>query len=227
VKLPDKVTMKECLIILAKQPIPGKVKTRLAKDVGADSAADLYECFLSDLIKRVKKLAIPIVIFCDQKNSVDFFLKYNVNQVFIQRGNSIGDRMHNSFVDCFNEGFSSAILIGSDSPDIPYSFFEEAKSSLSTYDMVIGPTNDEGYYLIGFRSDTLCKDIFADINWSTSKVWKETKLKILNNNINCYFLSNWYDIDNITGLRHYFLHNIHSMPEPKTINYIKLKDLFS
>ena len=219
--------MKECLIILAKRPIPGRVKTRLARDVGIESAAELSECFLMDLIENVKNLSIPKIISCDPKSSIEYFRNYNIDQLFIQRGNSIGERMYNSFMDCFKAGFSRAILIGSDSPDIPKSFFGDALSSLSAYDMVIGPTQDAGYYLIGFRRDTLSKDIFSEINWSTSRVWQETRLKIENNGVNCFTLPEWYDIDNISGLHHFFSHNVQSLTHSKTIQYIINKEIIS
>ncbi len=219
--------MNECLIIMVKQPAPGKVKTRLARDIGEIPAAELYACFLADLWERVGQLAIPVIISCEQQSSVEYFRSHDKAEIIIQRGNNIGERMYDAFTECFRKGYGRAILIGSDSPDIPHSYFWQAISSLEACDMVIGPTTDAGYYLVGFKQETLCEDIFREINWSTSKVWEETQARILQNRINCHILPEWYDIDTISGLQKYFYQNSRSMPCSETIRYLLKMEVLS
>lgn len=118
-----------------------------------------------------------------------------------QQGKNLGERMQNSFVQAFLQGFHRVIIIGSDSPDLPRTFIEEAFSALKTMDSVIGPACDGGYYLIGFRKETFFPEVFTGITWSTDKVFEESCARLKNAGRKTYILPPWHDIDTLADLQ--------------------------
>jgi glycosyltransferase A (GT-A) superfamily protein (DUF2064 family) len=98
-------------------------------------------------------------------------------------------------------GSSRAVLIGSDIPDLPESILSEAFRSLDDHDAVLGPARDGGYYLIGFRRDTFVPDVFRGIEWSTDRVFAETRRKLEQATRSVYLLPEWSDVDTPEDLR--------------------------
>ena len=118
-----------------------------------------------------------------------------------QRGRDLGERMKNGFLDTFTRGFEKVVLIGSDIPDLPLSFVEEAFTSLSEMDAVIGPSFDGGYYLIGFTKGAFLPRVFEGIAWGTEKVFKSTIQILTDEKRKLYVLPRWRDIDTIEDLK--------------------------
>jgi rSAM/selenodomain-associated transferase 1 len=112
-----------------------------------------------------------------------------------QSGEDLGEKMHNVFCQCFSEGFRSVVIIGSDSPDLPLRIVRDAFQALDTYDAVIGPAFDGGYYLIGFTRDGLFPDVFRGIAWGTNDVFRKTMKLLEDAGIRPWILPIWRDID--------------------------------
>ena len=102
----------------------------------------------------------------------------------------------------FTKGFQRAVLIGSDSPDLPKKYIEQAFIILQTRDVVLGPTVDGGYYLIGFHTNTFIPSVFEDILWSNQMVFQETVMKIKQAHRSLGLLPIWSDVDTIADLKH-------------------------
>ena len=118
-----------------------------------------------------------------------------------QMGENLGERMKNGFMEAFSMNFKRVVLIGSDIPDLPLEFIEEAFTALRNHDAVIGPAVDGGYYLIGSRYDVFSPKVFEGIPWSTENVFEDT-LKILKQeHRTVYTLPTLRDIDTIEDLR--------------------------
>ncbi len=170
-----------CLIVFVKYPQPGQVKSRLAKDFDSDFAASLYKAFVLDILECAMKgdWQLQIYFYPPEKENEIKKLFGKDHNYRPQRGVDLGERMKNAFADCFSEGFESAVLIGSDFPDLPLKMIEDAFAALdSPSDTVIGPAADGGYYLIGFKAETFLPDIFSGLHWSTDSIFPET-VKIL------------------------------------------------
>jgi rSAM/selenodomain-associated transferase 1 len=118
-----------------------------------------------------------------------------------QRGHDLGERMKNSFIDAWHEGYTYTVTIGSDIPDLPRSFIEDAFIKLQTHDAVIGPAIDGGYYLIGFRRDTFFPGVFEGITWGTETVYEKTLNKLAMSGLSVGLLPEWYDVDTPDDLR--------------------------
>ena len=163
--------MSRALILFIKNPLLGKVKTRLAATMGDEKALRIYEALLAHT--REVALQTPVdryVYYGDYINEADdwapgLFIKK------IQRGEDIGARMSNAFSEVLSER-DGAILVGGDIPGLRPDILQEALEQLSSHDFVIGPAEDGGYYLIGMRAFEPA--VFQGINWSTSAVFSGT-----------------------------------------------------
>src|SRR5690606_12351812 len=125
---------------------PGKVKTRLAAELGDDLAVNLYKAFVADLLLLLNKTGFPYKIACSPDREIELYQKWLGEQQFIyQSGGDLGEKMKNAFLQLFQEGFEKVLIIGSDSPDLKEDIFSEAFSKLDSHNAVIGPAKDGGY----------------------------------------------------------------------------------
>ncbi len=188
--------MSTCLIIFAKNPIPGKVKTRITPHISPIDAAELYKAFIADIVNNALKLNCErIVIAYTPLNAETSFHRIcgqSINYI-PQEGYDLGERMKNAFRHAFNKGLKRTVVIGTDSPTLPLSYIRKAFNVLEEVPIAIGPTFDGGYYLIGLSEQS--DDIFDGVEWSTSNVFSQTLTKIKAMNKQFYLLPQWYDVD--------------------------------
>lgn len=197
------MNQERCLVIFVKYPEEGKVKSRLVPGLGDCRAADLYRCFIEDLLERVSSGYDGFLIAFDPPDKEeDCAALFGKDFSYMpQAGADLGERMYNTFVSCFAKGFRSAVIIGSDSPDISRRIIEEAFQSLQSHDAVIGPAYDGGYYLIGFSGDSLSVRFFENMAWSTDSVYAETVRRFDKAGVSFYVLPGWRDIDTADDVR--------------------------
>ncbi len=188
---------KDALVLAAKAPIQGKVKTRLLTFLTPQEATNLYESILLDMLDRVSWIEgmERFVAFYPEEGR-RYFEKH-VSQmgfgIIGQRGDDLGERLKSVFRTLFDEGFSRIVIIGSDSPTLPLVYIKDAFNRLKQYQVVIGPCDDGGYYLIGLNSPLY--DLFDDIKWGGSDVFQSTCNKARLSGYTIYILPGWYDID--------------------------------
>lgn len=191
--------------IFAKQPLPGRVKTRLATDIGPESAARFYEAFVRDSLHRFRSTGERRVIGTTPQSSAadDWFRAAAAGnyELWPQPESSLGDRMLAYFREHLRAADDRAILIGSDSPTIPLEFVEQAFEYLSSIDCVIGPASDGGYYLIGLRTTAVRERLFAEIEWSGCRVLETTAARLAELTLTVALLPVWYDVDSVTDLQ--------------------------
>lgn len=197
------------ILFFIKYPEQGKVKSRLATDLGALTSTKLYRCFLLDSLTTLYKLQLPILLCYTPANALNKFQQWlgNDSSYMLQKGRTLGQRMKQCFHDAFSQGFEQLILLGSDSPDIPLTYLREAFSSLQSHEVVLGPSIDGGYYLIGFRKTGFSPLTFDDIPWSTSSVFSTTLTKLRKEGKVVHQLPTWYDIDTMSDLKQFYLRN--------------------
>jgi len=183
--------------IMAKAPRASEVKTRLCPPLSAGDAAELYRRFLLDKIEQVRALgaASPAIAYTPAEARV-FFEEVAPGFVLVpQRGADLGDRLANSLGELLDKGHQGALAIDSDTPTLPLGYLEQALDSVTTpnVDVVLGPTEDGGYYLIGLR--TVHRELFEAMAWSTSQVLSETIRRAEATGLRVACLPPWYDID--------------------------------
>jgi len=217
-----------CVLCFVKYPEKGQVKLRLAVDLDEDVVVELYRNFVLDVVSILKKLDIQIYLCFSPVNAQKKFREWlGPSYSYVpQEGNDLGERMKNSFSHAFAEGFRRVILVGSDSPDLPSDFLRTAIRELQTHDMVLGPSSDGGYYLIGFRDDTFFPCVFDGISWSSSSVFEETIARVKNAGRSLSLLPAWSDVDIISDLKNLVRRNRNTaFKSSHTISYLRRKKI--
>lgn len=190
------------LVIFAKAPIPGQVKTRLCSALTEDEAATLHGSFVLDTLERAKaavnKFTRPVDRFlaCAPSSAHVFFrimeARHGVT-LLDQQGDDLGDRMTHAFDTLFARGYRQVCLVGTDVPSLPLTHYRDAFESLTRHDLILGPATDGGYYLIGMTMPQ--PDLFADIPWSTDQVMALTQQKAATAGLKTALLPVWNDVD--------------------------------
>ena len=190
--------MKKVLLIFIKNPELGKVKTRLAKSIGDSEALHVYKKLLNSTVSVAEKTDAHRQIwyssYLDNKDGIkpELFGKY------LQMGSDLGERMKGAFRRAFDDGADRVVIIGSDCPDLSEAIVENAFEQLQENDLVIGPSEDGGYYLLGMNN--LQKELFNDIDWSTEHVLEQTLKKAKNLSLRIACLPEQNDIDTLEDL---------------------------
>ncbi len=196
--------MQNALAVFAKAPIAGQVKTRLCPPLTCEEAAELYRCFLIDTVSRAATLAdVHIFLAITPPQSTPLFralLQVPVHYL-PQRGDSLGEREANLFADLLQAGYARIVMIGSDIPTLPLAHVHDAFTLLANprNDVVIGPSQDGGYYLLGARQ--FHPTLFENITWSTSTVFAETMAHARHAGLSVAQVPTWYDVDAQAELR--------------------------
>lgn len=186
----------DLLLIFARNPEKGKVKTRLAAGLGDEAALKIYEMLLQHTEKVTRDLDSDKIVYYSEDASEESVFKDFVYRKELQKGTDLGDRMKNAFSEGFTEGYKKIIIIGTDLYDLQQKDLETAFSKLDTYDYVIGPAEDGGYYLMGMKQ--LNSALFSNKSWSTKNVLSESLRDLKDENV--YLLEEKNDIDVIDDL---------------------------
>jgi rSAM/selenodomain-associated transferase 1 len=221
--------MAALLIIFAKEPVPGQVKTRLSPPLAAAAAARLYQYFLEDILEEMGRLTeISLALAYNPPIALNFFKKLVPADVllFPQEGADLSTRLVRAFDQGFSRGFDTVLVRNSDSPDLPGNSVLTAAQALAsgTADLVLGPSPDGGYYLVGLKK--LRPDLFQGISWSSATVLADTLDKARRLSLAVHLLPSWPDIDTITDLRAFAEKPL--MPDaPGSRSYLCARELLS
>ena len=186
------------LLIFVKNPVEGKVKTRLAKTIGDHNALLIYRALLKHTQTIASEISVSRYLFYDEKIEIndDWFSDlYTKNQ---QVNGDLGKRMSAAFEHVFSKGVSKAIIIGSDCIELTTEIINNAFELLENNDVVIGPALDGGYYLLGMK--TLHNCIFENKSWSTDLLLAETLESLKKENLSVQLVPKLSDIDTETDL---------------------------
>jgi len=183
--------------IMAKAPRVGEVKTRLCPPLSPPEAAALYRGFLLDKIEQVRGLReiSPAVAYTPPDGRTVFEQLAPEFTLVPQRGGDLGSRLANSFDLLLAKGYAGALAIDSDTPTLPTWHLQEASRLIARpeIDVVLGPAEDGGYYLIGLRN--LHRDLFEDMAWSTARILPETIRRAEAKGLTVACVPPWFDVD--------------------------------
>ena len=188
------------LIVFVKNPIPGAVKTRLQTRYTPDQVAALYTAFVRDVLERAESIDVDrrVIAFDppDAGPEVSVLFGGGVKALWEyvpQVQDDLGARMREALVQELDAGASAAVLIGTDIPSLPAHHITQAFDLLHTKDVVLGPSTDGGYYLVGVSKST--PEIFEDVAWSTPSVLSQTidRVQCAGNTLG--LVPPWFDVD--------------------------------
>lgn len=186
------------LIVFSKNPVQGRVKTRLAASIGDREALDVYET-LRQITERETAEAecARSVFYSDFIPENDLFLTSGT-RAFLQRGADLGERMHRAFVEGFALGFRHVALIGTDCPELGAFLIDRAFDALEECDAVFGPARDGGFYLVGLKRPEPA--IFLGRKWSTPQVLQDSLRIVRDLGMEHTLLPALSDIDTVDDL---------------------------
>jgi uncharacterized protein len=187
--------MKNAIIIMAKVPEAGKVKTRLHPRLTPEQSAEFADCLLRDTITKVAGKQNHLIIAYSPADRRDFFDQFSQHKIIYtpQKGVDLGERMCNAFNFAFTLKMDSAVMIGTDSPTIPPQFIDQAFEFMEICDSVLGESEDGGFYLIGLK--TLRMEIFENVEWSSPTTFEQTAENLRKLGLKVSHLPKWYDVD--------------------------------
>lgn len=189
--------MSSIIIVLAKAPILGEVKTRIGKKIGMERSKWIYEQLLSHTSNVTKKTKIKTVLFKNKNHEkLETLFKHSIASKF-QLGRSLGEKMENAFHWAFKKKYKKIILIGTDLWTLNEKIIIDSFKLLDKFNLVIGPSYDGGYFLIGMKKPN--ENIFKNIPWSTNNVLEKTISKMKTRKIS--FLEITKDIDSFSDLK--------------------------
>ncbi len=191
------------ITVMGKASVPGRVKTRLEPRLGPEKCAELNSAMMHDTLTRLQRL----------EGNVQLVLALSGNPspgdvpdgllIEAQQGPDLGARMLREIAKGLAAGHEAVILIGTDHPTLPLAFVEEALRALEApRSVVLGPSEDGGYYLIGMSA--LHPELFRNMMWSTESVFAETAARAAHLDADLTILPPWYDVDTAVDLDRLF-----------------------
>ena len=186
----------KALIIFTRNPQLGKVKTRLASTIGDEKALEIYKELLLHTMETTKNIDGDVFVFYDKKIEQNDIWPNETYHKFVQSGEDLGEKMQNAFQKLFDLKYQNCIIIGSDLFDLNEKLISDAFQMLDKNDVVIGPAEDGGYYLLGLKK--IIPEIFKNKKWGTSSVFEDT-IKDLEN-LKIEYTKKLNDIDTFEDL---------------------------
>jgi hypothetical protein len=195
----DRRSPAAAIVVLAKYPTPGRVKTRLAAAIGTASACRLYAAFIRDLRARLREWDGP-VWWAFTPARAPFPRLVGSRRCFPQRGADLGVRIHHAIAEVARRTSGPVLALGADAPHVSLRALERAARGLARgTDVALGPAADGGYYLIGLARPTPA--LFADVPWSTAEVAEATRRRCRELGLSLLEVDRGFDVDGVDDLR--------------------------
>lgn len=184
----------DCLILFAKEPLRGKVKTRLAREIGEVRATSLYDALLRDSADRFQRVEASLALCYSPATATRFFSElWPGALLLIQPEGDLGARMASAFERAFDLGFERVAAVGADAPHVDPGWIDAAFERLRERPLVLGPTDDGGYWLIGLSENA--PELFRNVHWGTSRVLGETRRRAEHLRLELSELQQTFDVD--------------------------------
>lgn len=198
---------KSALLVFAKTPVPGRVKTRLTPPLTPEEAGALYAAFLDDAFAQYAELEVDVLAFLATKEATavaEAAVRWpgsfgRARAVFAQQGSGLGERMAHAVARSFRAGYERLVVIGTDHPTLPLDFVRRAFRELEAgTKIVIGPSEDGGYYLLGMNQ--FFPELWDGMRYSHTAVFEQTLNRAERTSASLVVLPVWYDVDDATDL---------------------------
>lgn len=212
------------VLMFTKYPVPGRVKTRLAKSIGPEHAAGLQTAFIRDELDMLGTLDASVTLCCDPLAPLsEYGALFGLDHSYtVQQGADLGERMLHALHAALDEHAEHVVLIGSDLPDLPATHMRQAFAALETAPLCLGPAPDGGFYLLGLRQP-LPHGIFEAVPWGSAEVLTRTLANCEARGLRPQLLAPWPDVDTLPDLLDYASRNRHGLTH--SMNYIRAHKL--
>lgn len=192
--------VRRLLMLFGKLPVPGEAKTRLSPRLGAEGAAELYRAFLDDTVRLARGLHdVELELWVPAAPGAEPYFRRRYPDLALrwQAKGDLGVRLTAAFEAAFRRGAGAAVALGSDHPTLPGAYLESAFERLERQELVLGPSEDGGYYAVGLRRPAWPRAarLFEGIPWSTDQVLSRTRTRAEELELHAAALPAWYDVD--------------------------------
>ncbi len=167
---------KNLLIIFTRNPELGKCKTRLAKTIGDEAALEIYKFLIQHTASITENLPFDMEVHYSDKVHHNDIWDADIYTKKQQIEGDLGEKMQHAFLSAFKNGYRNVIIIGSDLYDITQEDLEEAFTALETFEYILGPSEDGGYYLLGMN--LFKPELFKNKTWGTDTVLRDTLIDL-------------------------------------------------
>jgi rSAM/selenodomain-associated transferase 1 len=187
------------VVLFARAPVAGRTKTRLIPALGPERAAELYRCFLLDIVDGLRHVPADVIVAAaEQDDAAPLSAALGgadrlVVEFMVQSGSDLGERILNAVRHTLSQGRPATVVIGTDAPDLPAEVVAKALDLIASHDLVLGPCSDGGYYLIGLRA--AMPSLFRSIRWGSDSVLSETVKRGRQLGLAMALLQPWDDVD--------------------------------
>jgi rSAM/selenodomain-associated transferase 1 len=192
---------RNCIVVMAREPLPGSTKTRLAAALGDRAAAALYEAFLLDTLATCGCVDARLLVSYapDSPGAARYFRDIVPEAMLVAQPDApFGARLASAMQSAFDNGYERVAIIGSDIPHMESVWLDDAFASLDDHDVALGPTQDGGYYLLALRTPE--PRLFDDIEWSSGRELGQTRICAGQLGLRVKDVDRTFDIDNIADL---------------------------
>jgi len=190
---------RNAIVVMARYPTPGRVKTRLARSLGDEAACRLYTAFLADIGARFGARPDIDLVWAFEPSAADFAAVVGPHSRCVaQVGSDLGERMCNAFRQLLSHGYRRVVMIGADVPHVGDDVIAGALHRIERADVALGPSEDGGYYLIAMKRP---HDVFATIPMGTPRVFEETLARARALHLAIELLPTLFDVDEVEDLR--------------------------
>ena len=200
------------LLVVAKRPAPGRTKTRLTPPLAPQQSCALYECFLKDTLDLIRKIPSvqPVVAYLPAHEKAYFNNLAPDFELLEQVGSDLGSRLDHALTRYLTQGYERVVIMNSDGPTLPPRYLKMAFETLEGHaDVVLGPCDDGGYYLIGLKQPA--PRLLSDVRMSTSHVTADTLALAEEMGLGATLLPCWYDVDDVDSLAR-LIRELHDSP---------------
>jgi hypothetical protein len=197
----------KALVIMTRVPVPNKTKTRLLSIFKPEECSEIHKSFLRDILETASQITkdTDLFLFYGNEGPVKILNEFAQESVsfFPQEGQGLGEKMANIFEKIFSKGYNKVVLIGADIPEVSLEDLNDSFDILDSNDVVFGPTDDGGYYLVGMNRP---HDIIfrSDIKWGTPEVFQESIKSLENMKIEVGLIRFRSDIDTEGDLKEFW-----------------------
>jgi rSAM/selenodomain-associated transferase 1 len=194
-----RVKNENALIIIAKSPETGHVKTRLNSHIPEEKVVEIYAYLLEQTVRKLRSIeGVDTFIAHAPYSAGDYFMNFGIRLIPLHESD-LGAGMYEAFRSVFNSGYRKTVLVGADIPDLSSATILDALHVLSTHDLVFGPARDGGYYLVGMRK--LIKEVFEKVPWSSDQTLEISLRRSKKYNYSVGFTETLSDIDTIDDVQ--------------------------
>lgn len=186
------------IVVFAKYPEPGRVKKKIGQVVGMETSAELCKAVIQDIVDKISDKDYDLYLsFIGRENKENYRCMFPSAILYVQRGTNIGENVKYTFQDLLDD-HDKVLIVSGDAPQVNHDLIQRAVNALDLYDVVLGPVEDGGFYLLGMKQ---FHDVFENMPFGTEQLLEETEAKLKEKKLTFVLMDTLADVDTVDELK--------------------------